>query len=72
MRKPLTHDDLAFLFFCCLFAAILAGPIHDLARQIESYAATYRERCILPGTIPERPEGSGWKLTWINTRKERR
>ena len=72
MRDPLTRDDLQFLFFLCLFAAILLGPISELTRAVEMAVASYRESCILPGTIPERPKGSGWKLVWKNTHQERR
>lgn len=72
MRDPLTRDDLAFLFSLCVFAAILVGPISDLARAVEDHTASYRESCVLPGTIPERPKGSGWVLVWKNTHKEKR
>lgn len=72
MREPLSKDDLQFLFFLCVFAAIISGPISELARAIEDHAASYREACILPGTIPERPVGSGWKLTWVQQRKPRK
>ncbi len=73
MREPLTRDDLTFLFFCCVFACIIAEPIHQLARAIEDYTATYREKCILPGTIPDRPDSSSvWELKWVDKRKVKR
>jgi len=72
MRNPLTRDDLTFLFFLCVFADLIGPPIRDLARAVEDHTASYRESCVLPGTIPDKPKGSGWKLTWEQQRKPRR
>lgn len=60
----------AFIVGLCVMTFALVPPINRLSRAVEELIA--ERECILPGTIPERPEGSGWKLTWINTRKERR
>jgi len=65
-------EKIAWLLTLCVVAFALAPPIHRLSRAVEGWAKKIGQDCILPGTIPERPEGRGWKLEWTKQRKVRR
>lgn len=67
------REKIAWMITLCVVAFALVGPVNRLSRAIESAVDSYRESCILPGTIPDRPDSSkGWRLKWVQTHKERK
>lgn len=75
MHKPLTRDDLTYLFFYAVMACILTVPLNDCSRAIERNTRVYEkymDSVPMIGTIPPRPVGNFWKLEWVDARKEKR
>lgn len=47
----------------------LAKATEKLAISIHEYAKQLERECIIPGTLPEKPKGNGWRLTWVKDEK---
>lgn len=58
-------EKIAWLLALCVVAFALAPPIHRLSRAVEDWTKAISSTCILPETIPPKPEHPNARLQWV-------